>query len=147
MCYKDEQEKRGSTSQPNGNSIPNGEGGTLSQRQYATNTANSNVNSAELTANNQTRSMAMNKHSTNISSPVHQQLKDNRSCATTPAQSVHQQTNWPINNQVPNMTNPISFLGQKVDGLERVVSHLLQLQMVLKPAYCPQPMTQIQPLI
>ena len=38
--------------------------------------------------------------------------------------------------------NPISFLGQKVDGLERVVSHLLQL--MLRPAYCPPIMPQIQ---
>ena len=37
--------------------------------------------------------------------------------------------------------NSISFLGQKVEGLERTVSHLLQM---LKPAYCPPHMPQIQ---
>ena len=37
--------------------------------------------------------------------------------------------------------NPLSFLGQKVEGLERTVSHLLQM---LKPAYCPPPIPQFQ---
>ena len=37
--------------------------------------------------------------------------------------------------------NPWSFLGQKVEGLERTVSHLLQM---LKPAYSPPQIPQFQ---
>ena len=51
------------------------------------------------------------------------------------------------NQGVNNGTNDtMSFLGQKVDGLERVVANLLQFQMMLRSAYCPPQIPQIQTL-
>ena len=63
--------------------------------------------------------------------------------------NVQVETQYAKQNQGLNAetNNSISFLGQKVDGLERVISNLLQFHMMLRPAYCPPQIPQIQTLV